>query len=167
MIRKILLILLIIIIWYILIIFKLPLLGDSIAKAFWLEKFNKLVVSIWNIYTNVVTDLPNEEEFINNYEDTVSWAILLKDKVVNWLDDAKSFVDNIRVNLSWAGDFVDEVTNKVWDIEDKYNEVTDALWDTVNTVNNVIDNLEIVPVWSPNSWDSSSTGEITNTWELN
>ena len=118
--KKLILLFVIIFTLYILIIFKLPVLADAIGKSFWLEKFNSFVLTFKSNVDMVSTDTPTKQELIDTYTKALSWAIDLKNDIVNWADVTKEKIDSVRANLSWA--------------EKAYNELKDTYWEAVEFI---------------------------------
>jgi hypothetical protein len=50
----------------------------------------------------------------------LSWAIDLKNDIVNWADVTKEKIDSVRATLSWA--------------EKAYNELKDTYWEAVEFI---------------------------------
>jgi len=118
--KKLILLFVIIFTLYILIIFKLPVLADAIGKSFWLEKFNSFVLTFKSNVDMVSTDTPTKQELIDTYTKALSWAIDLKNDIVNWADVTKEKIDSVRATLSWA--------------EKAYNELKDTYWEAVEFI---------------------------------
>ena len=118
--KKLILLFVIIFTLYILIIFKLPVLADAIGKSFWLEKFNSFVLTFKSNVDMVSTDNPTKQELIDTYTKALSWAIDLKNDIVNWADVTKEKIDSVRATLSWA--------------EKAYNELKDTYWEAVEFI---------------------------------
>ena len=118
--KKLILLFVIIFTLYILIIFKLPVLADAIGKSFWLEKFNSFVLTFKSNVDMVSTDTPTKQELIDTYTKALSWAIDLKNDIVNWADVTKEKIDSVRATLSWA--------------ERAYNELKDTYWEAVEFI---------------------------------
>ena len=118
--KKLIILFVIIFTLYILIIFKLPVLADAIGKSFWLEKFNSFVLTFKSNVDMVSTDTPTKQELIDTYTKALSWAIDLKNDIVNWADVTKEKIDSVRATLSWA--------------EKAYNELKDTYWEAVEFI---------------------------------
>jgi len=75
----------------------------------------------------------------------------VKNEIWNWVDVAKTKIDNMRTTLSWAED----TYNKAKDVIDKWKETIDSAQKTLNnaTKNAVdIDKLGEWIMWSVNTW---------------
>lgn len=122
MIKKIFWIIISIIILYIITIFLSPKLSKSLWETFWLSKFNEQVINLKKKLDNSSTNSWNTSDNI------YSWAIDIKNTVVNWIDKTKDAIDEIRVQAQW--------------IEQKYEETKKVLndvkqiWDWISNIVN-------------------------------
>jgi hypothetical protein len=85
---------------YILVIFKLPALGQTIGEAFGIEKFNNFVIEFKSTLDRVSTDVPTKEEVVDSYERAMSGAKDLKESIVDGVDTTKETIDTVRETLS-------------------------------------------------------------------
>jgi len=112
---------------YILLVFNIPVLANNIAKIIWTEKLNNKIIELRDFLNKNSTNIPSKNEFI-------SWAIDVKNNVLNWVDSTKEKIDSIRQTLSWA-------ETKYNNIKNWYNDVQEFIktnsW-TINNMKNVI-----------------------------
>lgn len=116
MLKKLLFALLIIGVSYLLLVFKFPELTDKIEWFFWLS-INETIRMKKQEVQDFSTTLPEK------YSPVLSWAIETKDKVVEWVYDAKEKIDDIRVTLSWAEDTLNKAKETVNDINEIKTEI--------------------------------------------
>lgn len=153
--KKILLSLLIIFIVYIILIFKLPVFALKIWEFLWIKKFNEFVEKFWSWFNNVVTDIPTSWEVLDVYNKTLSWANIVKWKLLDQAEKTKSVVDEVRINFSWSEE-------KIKDIKTTISTISNTIDETKDSINDTIDN-----VWQI-KWKIETINEIlTKTWELN
>jgi len=164
--KKFFLILLIIFVLYIVSIFKLPSFSWFIWNILWIEKFNEFIVSFWTTYNDVVTDIPSKEQVLDTYNKTLSWAIDIKNTIIDWLDTTKWYVDEIRLSLSWSEDKIDEFKQSITDLKDTYDDTKVIITETVDTVSEIKDRIDTINTAITNTWETINT-VITNTWEIN
>lgn len=140
MIKKFLLSIIILFIWYILLIFTAPNVAWAIEKFLWIDWFNSSIIELKEIFNEKSTNIPSTDELL-------SWAIDIKNTIVDWVDTTKEKIDTVRETLSW--------------VENTYNEIKE--W--YNEVKNFIDT---------NSWKIEeiktvidTISELNNTWTTN
>ena len=147
--KKFLLILLIFFVFYIISIFKFPAFAVIVWTLLWTEKFNEFMLKFSDTYN----DVPSKEEVLDTYNKTVSWAIIIKGKIVDWLDTTKSFIDEVRVTFSWSEEKIKEMKENIDSIKDTYEDTKEIIDDTVSNVHDIKEKIEII------------NEAITNTWE--
>jgi len=155
--KKFFLVIIIIITSYILIIFKLPELWANLGNLFWTTKFNEFLLKNSDTFNNTVTDIPSKEELINTYSKAYSWAIKIKDTVVDSAETIKGNIDDVRVTLSWA-------ESKINNIKDKYKEAKDFIetnsW-KIQNIQNEIDKVSKISKILTSTWDI-----LNNSWKI-
>lgn len=149
--KKILLMLVILITIYILIVFKVPELWKSLGELFWTTNFNEFILKHSDTFNKTVTDIPTKDELIDTYNKAYSWAIDIKDNVIDWAETVKSTIDDIRVTLSWAED-------KINNVKDKYDQAKDFIdsnsW-RIQELQNSIDNIREINDSLNNTWTTN------------
>ncbi len=153
--KKLLLILLIFFLFYIISIFKFPAFAVIVWTLLWTENFNEFMLKFSDTYNEVVTDIPSKDEVLDTYNKTISWAIIVKDKIVNWLDTSKSFIDEVRVTFSWSEEKINEIKENIDSIKDTYEDTKEIIDDTVSNISEIKDKIEVI------------NDAITNTWDIN
>ena len=111
MLQKIFWFFVLIFIVYLLLIFKIPSVANSIEEAFWFKWFNNWVIEIKKKFDNVVTDIPTKDEISSKYTSTLSWATVIKNNVVNTLEFTKDQINNVRETLSWSEETYNSTVN--------------------------------------------------------
>ena len=110
---KIILILLIPTVWYGVTAFVAPETATSIDAALWIEWFSDSIRSLkWNIDTTATTNVSLEE--------FKSWAIDLKETVIDGVNTTKETIDSVR----WWAQKVEETLNQA---KDTYDTTKDAI----------------------------------------
>jgi len=110
----------------ILLVFNAPILANNIAKILWIWTINNKIIELKDYLNKNSTNIPSRDEFI-------SWAIDIKNNVINWVDSTKEKIDSIRITLSWA--------------ESKYNNIKkwyDNVQEFVKTNSWTIDDMKNV-----------------------
>ncbi len=137
MIFKTLLSLLIVFIVYALIVLNFPSLANSIAWYLWIEWINEKIIEY-------KADFDLKSTNINSWADILSWAIDLKDNIIDSVDKTKEKIDSIRNTMSWVEstyndlkDWYDSIQNF---IDDNSGTLDSIKW-TVDDINNIRDSL--------------------------
>lgn len=144
MLNKLLLTLLIFFVWYILLVFNSQNIANSIEKILWLDWFNKKIIDIKNYFDTKVTNIPSTEKVI-------SWALDLKNTIVEWATTTKEKIDSVRLTMSG-------VENTYNDIKDWYNSVKSFIDSNSWKIDEIKTSLNTI---------KEVTNTITNTWETN
>lgn len=152
MLKKIFWWFILIVILFILSIFKAPDLAKSISWVIW---FPNLSINIYEFkwrFDTAVTNIPTKEELEFKYNETLSGAIELKWKIIDWVQTTKETVDDLRETLSWAEqkiedlkdtyndakEFVDEASKKI----DEAKKIIEDTNKVINDVQNIGDSVE-------------------------
>jgi aryl-phospho-beta-D-glucosidase BglC (GH1 family) len=135
---KLILILLIPIIWYGITVFVAPDTASSIDSTLWIPWFSENIRGTKSNFDSAITDIPSLEEF-------KSWALDLKDTVVQWVETTKDTIDSVRW---WAQkaedtfnqakdtydstkDAIDEANRKITEFQSLLNPRATASWSTI------------------------------------
>ncbi len=148
MIQKIFWFFVIVLVLYVLLIFKVPTVADSIEDAFWFGWFNQAVLEFKDLFDNTVTDIPTKNEIENKYTETLSGAHDFKNNVVDTLDFTRDKINDVRGTLSGAEDtynstikFLSGAVQTIEETEDFINRFKDvvnsASW-VINTASGII-----------------------------
>lgn len=132
-IMKLISFLIIIVVLFWIIVFVKPDLAKTIETKIGLnwvtEKISSSRDEINNTATSVVPPSISEK-----YSETISWAMDIWDKFVDWVNITKGKIDEIRTTLSWAEDtyhkareVIDETTTKVNEVKKIVDDVK-SLW---------------------------------------
>ncbi len=142
--KKIIWVLILLVVVYFLLIFKAPNITTEIEKLAGFEWFTELVTSIkWNI-DDAATKIPSQEELEDRYNQTVSWALHVKDNVINGIDKTKETIDNVRVTLSGAQDTISDTLDVVWSAVDKVQKAKETVDKINQSVQEVSETIESV-----------------------
>jgi len=140
MMKKILLSIFILFIWYILLIFIAPNIAWSIEKFLWINWFNTNIIETKEKLDKKSINIPSTDKLL-------SWAIDIKNTIINWANTTKEKIDTVRETLSW-------VQNTYNDVKDWYNNtktfINSNSW-KINKIKTVINNVT----------------ELNNTWTIN
>lgn len=144
MIKKIFWFIVILFVLFILSVFKAPEVAKSIANVAGYPNLpDKILLFKWT-YDTVVTDIPSQEELKNQYNSTLSWALELKENILNWVDSTKQTVDSLRETMSWSEQTIEDLKDAYWEakvfIDDagkKIEETKKIIEDTTTVINNV------------------------------
>jgi hypothetical protein len=143
-----------VIILFVLTVFKAPDLAKSIS---WLAGFPNLpasIISIKSTFDWAVTDIPTQEELEKQYNEALSWAIIIKGKIVGWVEITKNKVDDLRETMSWA-------EGKIDDLKDTYNDAKDFIdqaWKKIEETKKIIEDTNKVMNDVQNMWNKTSSG---------
>ncbi len=142
--KKIIWILILICILYILLVFKAPGLTTEIEKQFGFEWLTETLTWVKGKLDEASTKIPSQEELESKYNKWLSWAIDIKNTVVDGIDKTKETIDNVRVTLSWAQDtvsdtldFVDNATQKVKDAKEAVDQVNQSVQDAKTALESI------------------------------
>jgi hypothetical protein len=144
MIKKLILSLIILFVWYILLIFTMPSVASAIEQLLWIGWFNQKVIDIRDSFNNKTTTIPSKDELL-------SWALDLKNNIIDWVDTTKEKIDSFRETMSGVEDTYN-------DLKDWYNEVKDFIDTNSWKIEDAKEILNTV---------SDITQSLTNTWETN
>ena len=144
--------------FYILLVFKAPILSTEIDKLIWIEWFSeKVVIFKWS-YDKVVTRIPTKEEL----EAVYSWAIETVDQVKGTIDEIREKAWEVEDTYNQATDFI----NEAWEKLDQAKETFDDVKDSIEGIKNIIWTWAIeTSTWELDKWETSSWE--ASTWELN
>lgn len=134
MIKKIILLCVIIIIGFWISAFQFPSVSRQIEWFIWLDGLTDTLHWIQSQVNQISTDIPSLDEVKQTYTEVYSWALDIKDSVVQWLDTTKESLDGVRKTLSGAEDIYNEAKDtfdsaKQWlgDIQDKLDQAQQVL----------------------------------------
>ncbi len=146
--KKLSLVILIIVTLFILAVFKLPTLSNTIEWWVWLDGISDTIRWVKTTVDQVSTDIPTKDELKDTYYRAYSWAIDAKDNVEEGITDTKNLIDSFRKTLSWAeamyndAKWVYEDTKEVIDdVQDKIETAKDILEDGQELQDTLSDNL--------------------------
>ena len=129
---------------FILCVFKAPEVAKSIANVTGFPNLPDKILSFKWSYDTVVTDIPSKQELSDKYNSTLSWALELKENILNWVDSTKETVDSLRETMSWAEQTIEDLKDayseaKVFidDAGKKIEETKKIIEDTTTVINNV------------------------------
>ncbi len=131
---KLILILLIPTVWYGVTVFAAPETASKIDSIIWIPGFSDKIRGSKENFDNVITDIPNLNEF-------KSWALDLKETVIDGVATTKDTIDTVR----WWAQKVEETYNQA---VDTYDSTKDAL----DEANRKITEFQ----WLLNGWASAS-----------
>jgi len=144
MIKKLLLSIVILFIAYVLLIFSAPNIAWAIEQLLWLDGLNQKIIDFRDSFNDKSTSIPSKDELL-------SWALDLKDNIIEWVDTTKEKIDSFRETMSWVEDTYN-------DLRDWYNEVKDFIDTNSWKIDDAKEILNTV---------SDITQTLTNTWETN
>ena len=151
MINKILLSILIFAVIYILLIFKVPTLASIIEDTLWIKWFNEFIIwSKWT-YDDTITKLPSAEELTGSYSEAYSWAINIKENILEWADYTRDKIDWFREAMSWAEETYKDI--KDW-IDTAKDFIDNASW-ALNDTKELIDNVSVIKETLTNTWTTN------------
>jgi len=143
---------------FVLSVFKAPDVASSVAAMFGYPDLPTKIISIKWRYDTVVTDIPSQEELKNQYNSTLSWALELKENIINWVNTTKDKVDSIRESMSWAEQKIDDLK----DTYDDAKEFIDETWKKIEETKKIIEDTQAVINKVTNITEDSNTGAIQN-----
>lgn len=114
MIVKIILILLIPTVWYGVTVFASPETAAKIDSLVWLPWFSDNIRGSKANLDAVITDIPSLNEF-------KSWALDIKDSVIDWVATTKDTIDSVR----WWAQKVEDTYNQAVDTYDSTKDAID------------------------------------------
>lgn len=135
-------------------VFKAPDLTKSISDLAWFPKIPEQVIEIKVKYDNIVTDFPTKEELEKQYNQTLSWALDLKGKIIDWVLSTKDNVDSLRETMSWA-------QQKIESIRETYNEAKEYIDIAEKKIE---ETKKIIEDTSKIIDEVKNIGNITHTW---
>jgi len=144
MIKKLLLSIVILFVGYVLLIFSAPNIAWAIEQLLWLDGLNQKIIDFRDSFNDKSTSIPSKDELL-------SWALDLKDNIIEWVDTTKEKIDSFRETMSWVEDTYN-------DLRDWYNEVKDFIDTNSWKIDDAKEILNTV---------SDITQTLTNTWETN
>jgi hypothetical protein len=150
---KLLLFLIMIIVWYAFVVIQMPDVWNYFWENLWMKHVNKIIIDLKNFREEPEKWFPDSPELQNIY----SWAIDLKDDIVDWLNYTKDKIDSTRVYLSGANDAIDSIKDWYEDVSEFISWATDKIDEAKDLIDTIKD---ITNTWVTNTW-------ITNTWVTN
>lgn len=155
MLLKLILILVIIATSYIVAVFQVPEVADSIWSIVGLEELNKKIRDGKDTYDTVVTDIPTKSELVDTYDQAFSWAVDIGNTIKWKIDLTKDKIDTVRSTLSGAEDTYNDLRGTIWEAKElidttteKINEVKwtiEQVWEMTGKISEV---TEIFASWS-------------------
>lgn len=129
---------------FVLAVFKAPEVAKSVANIIGYPNLPESITKLKWTYDQVVTDIPSKEELEKQYNSTISWAIELKENIVNWVQTTKNKVDSLRETMSWAEQKIEDLKGSYNDAKEfideagkKIDETKKIIEDTTTVINNV------------------------------
>lgn len=135
---------------FILAVFHAPKIAEWISEMIWVPNVPQKIESFKVWFDEMVTRVPTQQELEDTYNKTVSWALDIKNTVIDWVHTTKDTIDNVRETLSWA-------EQKVEELKDTYNktvEIIDQAGQKVNEVKQVIEDTNQVIENVQNIWNT-------------
>lgn len=114
MLVKIILILLIPSVWYGVTVFAAPETASKIDALIWIPGFSNNIRGTKTNLDSVITDIPSLNEF-------KSWALDIKETVIDWVSSTKDTIDSVR----WWAQKVEETYNQAVDTYDSTKDAID------------------------------------------
>jgi len=137
MILKTILSLVIIFTLYVLMVFNLPSLANTLGNTLWLTSFNEKIVEFKSSFDETTSKIPSGSEFI-------SWAVDLKNDIVDWVDKTKDKIDNFRDTMSGVEETYNEIKgwyDSVKEFIDNNSGALDTLKWTAEDINKIKESL--------------------------
>lgn len=134
MMTKIILLWVMVLTWFWVSAFQFP---DITKQIEWVIGLDGLTDTLhwiqWQV-NQISTDIPSLDEVKQTYTEVYSWALDIKDSVVQWLDTTKDSLDGVRKTLSGAEDIYYDAKDsfdsaKQWlgEIQDKLDQAQQVL----------------------------------------
>ena len=138
-------------------VFYAPEPTDKIASIVWLETYNDFVRSFKSTLNDVSTDIPTKEELVEGGRAAFSWALDIKDTVIDGISSTKETLDTVRSTLSGA-----ESTYKdAKETFDKAKDFVEGASEKVQNVKEALDDVEERGESITNIVDTEATTAIT------
>ena len=141
MIKKLLFIILIIVTLYIVSIFISPALADKIESSFGFTWFNQKIRDLKSWVDSTYTNIPSKEEFLETYDQAKIQAELKAKDALNWVNEVKWNIDEVRSTLSWAAKTYNEVKTSIETTKAQVETWVNAIKTTADTLNQVSNTL--------------------------
>ena len=150
--KKLICLLIIIVVGYILLVFTFPDLANKLWTTLHLQKVNTFLVSFKNVLNETVTQMPEKQDFVNTYNQTLSGATKVWEWVKTWVDAVKEKIDNLRKTLSGAenqADALKDSYNKAKQIIDTTATQIEEAKKVANDINAISNNIiNVVNTWA-------------------
>ncbi len=150
MIKKLLLIIVIIITLYIVTIFMSPTLADKIENSFWFTWFNQKIRDLKSGADSTYTNIPSKEQFLETYDQAKIQAEIKAKEALNWVNEVKWNIDEVRSTLSWAASTYNEVKTSIETTKTQVETWVKAIKTTADTLNQVSNTLNWALSWTLN-----------------
>jgi len=137
MIKKLLFIILIICTLYIVAIFISPTLADKIESSLWFTWFNQKIRDFKSWVDSTYTNIPSKDEFLDTYDQAKIQAEIKAKEALNWVNDVKWNIDEVRSTLSWAASTYKEVKTSIETTKTQVETWVNAIKTTADTLNQV------------------------------
>lgn len=141
MIKKLLLIILIIVTLYIISIFVSPALADKIESSLWITWFNQKIRDLKLGVDSTYTNIPSKDEFLETYDQAKIQAEIKAKDALNWVNEVKWNIDEVRSTLSWAASTYKEVKTSIETTKAQVETWVNAIKTTADTLNQVSNTL--------------------------
>ena len=141
MIKKLLLIILIIVTLYIVSIFVSPAVADKIENSFWFTWFNQKIRDLKSWVDSTYTNIPSKDEFLETYDQAKIQAEIKAKDALNWVNEVKWNIDEVRSTLSWAASTYKEVKTSIETTKAQGETWVNAIKTTADTLNQVSNTL--------------------------
>ena len=137
--------------WYTVTVFKAPELANQIEKTLWINWLNQFIIDFKNTIFWISENLPDANEIIDIYNNTLSWAIDTKNKTVDWVNTVKEWIDSVRVTLSWANQKYNEIKKDIDNVKQSIDSTVDTISKTADIINDFSDTVNSSLSWSLNN----------------
>jgi len=169
MINKILLSLIILLILFILTVFNAPSIAIKIEEIIWINWLSDRIKWFKDVADWVSTNVPTKTEFENAYDSAYSWAVDIRDNIINWANVTRWKIDDIRETVIWAEKKFNEVKDSYNQIKDSFDEAKEFIdtnsWN-IKKINNAVQSISEIRDNLVNTWSVIATWS-TNTWVIN
>lgn len=132
-------------------IFKIPQIAWLIENILWINWFNQFVLSFKSTWDDIFTNIPNNNELNDAFDNVYSWALDFKTKFEDWLGVTKDKIDWFRETASG----IENTYNELKDTYDKAKGFIESNSWTIDDIKEVIETI------------SDRANIVTNTWETN
>lgn len=150
MLKKLLLLLIILFTVYLILVFVSPTLADKIELFIWKQWLNEKIRSLkWNV-DETYTNIPSKDEFIDTINQAKIQAEIKAKDALNWVNEVKWNIDEVRSTLSWAANTYNEVKTSIETTKAQVETWVNAIKTTADTLNQVSNTINWALSWTLN-----------------